>query len=218
MRWMERTMKGILVGLIVCFCALFTTPTAQAQFDDAFIRAVDQAATGANNGESWADAYTDLQDALDDAEGDLNITEIWVAAAAEPYVPSVFFPQFFSELFFLIDGVSIYGGFLGNAPGGGETELSQRNPEMNETILSGDLNGDDDNATSSCCSIHLHEVHCQRQAVGVFVDAHDEAFHVDGVELHRVDDAHFHHPIDGDPFGAVDLAEVHEGPGRADVG
>jgi hypothetical protein len=49
----------------------------------------------------------------------------------------------------LPDGVRIYGGFLGNATGGGETARSQRNPEENETILSGDigtLDDPDDNA------------------------------------------------------------------------
>ena len=39
---------------------------------------VNASATGANNGTSWTDAYTDLQDALDN--NCAGVTEIWVAA------------------------------------------------------------------------------------------------------------------------------------------
>ncbi|MEE8155827.1 MAG: right-handed parallel beta-helix repeat-containing protein [Phycisphaerales bacterium] len=99
---------------------------------------MDQAATGANNGESWADAYTDLQDALEDAEGDPNITEIWVAQGV--YVPSVEYftqegdPTHWHKTFRLIDAVKIYGGFVGV-----EALLTERDPENNITTLSGDL-------------------------------------------------------------------------------
>jgi predicted outer membrane repeat protein len=78
-------------------------------------------ATGANNGSSWADAYTDLQSALTAAvDGD----EIWVAAGT--YVENIR----------LKDGVALYGGFYGN-----ETELSQRNWNVNETIIDGNKQG-----------------------------------------------------------------------------
>ena len=116
------------------------------------IRRVDPSAQGpVHNGNSWPTAFLTLQDALDQAPaaGD----EIWVAAGT--YMPSVehcvvtnCMTMSEHKTFLLPDGVGIYGGFLGNAPGGGETLRSQRDPERNVTILSGDLLGDDDPADS----------------------------------------------------------------------
>ncbi|MEE8153533.1 MAG: hypothetical protein V3T53_01085 [Phycisphaerales bacterium] len=145
---MERTIKGILVGLSVCFSVVFITPSAQAQFNDAFIRAVDQNAPGPFHiGTTWEYAYLDLQDALDDAEGDPTITEIWVAVGE--YVPSKMFlpPNTLSSTFDLLEDVAVYGGFLGSAhPSGGEDLLIQRDPETNITTLNGDLDGNDNPA------------------------------------------------------------------------
>ena len=94
-----------------------------------------------HDGSTWPKAYTDLQDALD-AVGETPNHEIWVAKADPPYKPG----SDQSDTFTLRNGngLAIYGGFLGNAyPGGGETQREQRDPAANETILSGDLNGDD---------------------------------------------------------------------------
>ena len=97
-------------------------------------------ANGNNDGTSWADAFTDLQSAL--ASTCPGITDIWVAAGT--YKPSVY-PAGCSGCatdrdftFLLKDGVSLYGGFDGT-----ETMLSERDFANNETILSGDFNGDD---------------------------------------------------------------------------
>jgi hypothetical protein len=100
---------------------------------------VDAEAKGTNDGTSWADAFTDLQDALYLAESSEGaVREIWVADGT--YCPSQRTdpadPR--SATFQLLNGVTIYGGFAG-----GETELSQRNPAVNQTVLSGDLAGDD---------------------------------------------------------------------------
>ncbi len=101
---------------------------------------IDASATGANDGTSWGDAYTSLQDALTDAAGSGGaVSEIWVAKGT--YKPDQGInqtPGDRSATFQLLSGVAIYGGFVG-----GETTLDRRNPEFNVTVLSGDLAGDD---------------------------------------------------------------------------
>ncbi|MCH7721370.1 MAG: right-handed parallel beta-helix repeat-containing protein [Planctomycetes bacterium] len=93
---------------------------------------VDAAANGANDGTGWADAFTDLQDGLGSAvSGD----EVWVAAGT--YKPTQPDGDRLAS-FVLTNGVALYGGFAG-----GESELDERDWEVNETVLSGDLNGDD---------------------------------------------------------------------------
>ncbi len=120
---------------------------------------VDAAAPGPHTGGgtdptdlTWTQAYLYLEDALSAAQsGD----EIWVARGATPpamhvYTPRDPFPPSTDprrKTFLMKSGVAVYGGFLGTAPGGGETIRSQRNPEANPTVLSGDLDGDDDYAT-----------------------------------------------------------------------
>ena len=96
---------------------------------------VNHAATGNNDGTSWADAYTTLHDALENYSlGD----EIWVAAGTYlPGQPSAW-PGDPKNTFYIHQNVAIYGGFDGT-----ETMLSERDPATNVTTLSGDLDGDD---------------------------------------------------------------------------
>ena len=99
---------------------------------------VNLAATGLNNGTSWANAYTSLQAAINAAGTG---AQIWVKAGT--YKPTSFLdpkvtndPR--SRSFILKGGVSVMGGFAGM-----ETQLGQRDVESNPTILSGDFNGND---------------------------------------------------------------------------
>jgi len=98
---------------------------------------VDQQATAGNNdGSSWSNAFVDLQDAIEAATNSPGqVDEIWVADGT--YRPDRNTGNR-NLSFRLVDGVGIYGGFAG-----GETQHEQRNPDINITILSGDLNGDD---------------------------------------------------------------------------
>ena len=98
-------------------------------------------AAGLNDGTSWADAFTDLQSALNSAvSGD----QIWVAAGT--YKPSVEIGGSGEryEAFQMVSGVGIYGGFAGT-----EANVGQRDWETNVTILSGDI-GEEGNSSDNC--------------------------------------------------------------------
>jgi hypothetical protein len=92
---------------------------------------VNGAASGANTGASWTDGYTDLQSAL----GDANCTEVWVAQGI--YKPTATTNQTLS--FNIGPNVAVYGGFSGT-----ETSLTERDPAAHVTILSADLDNNDD--------------------------------------------------------------------------
>jgi hypothetical protein len=99
---------------------------------------VDASATPGGDGQSWNTAFDNLQDALAVA---VTGVEVWLADGVYyPNVSTGSSPQDQTLTFTLIEGVNLYGGFAGN-----ETELGQRNPETNITILSGDIDGDDFN-------------------------------------------------------------------------
>ncbi|NOT01666.1 MAG: right-handed parallel beta-helix repeat-containing protein [Phycisphaerales bacterium] len=95
------------------------------------VRYVDKDAEGANNGSNWANAYTNLQSALTPA---VVTTHVWVADGT--YRPGLAVPR--TVTFQLQNNLEVYGGFDGT-----ETMLSERSPETNVTILSGDLNSND---------------------------------------------------------------------------
>lgn len=94
-------------------------------------------ATGTNDGTSWTNAYTDLLVAITNAS---NGDEIWIAAGT--YKPTTGTDRDIS--FNMKNGVGIYGGFNGT-----ETLLSERNPNTNVTILSGDIGVTGDNSDNS---------------------------------------------------------------------
>ena len=101
---------------------------------------VNANATGVNDGSSWADGYTDLQDAL--AVSQSNGQEIWIAAGR--YTPASYTNASSRNVYYTINkqNMSIYGGFAGT-----ESQLSDRVVGTNETILSGDLQNNDANVT-----------------------------------------------------------------------
>jgi len=98
----------------------FQYPTVNAIY-------VDLTATGSNNGSSWSNAFTDLQDAISAA---IQGSQIWVAQGT--YYPYDLASPDPMDRFLLDCGVSMYGGFLGN-----ETSLEERDVENYITTLSG---------------------------------------------------------------------------------
>lgn len=106
---------------------------------------VDVDATGNNDGSSWADAFTDIQVAINYAGAayTLNGTavEVWVAEG------TYYTGDDRNDSIIMQPGVYIYGGFAGD-----ETSLSQRDYETNVTILSAEIG---DTSTQTDNSYHV---------------------------------------------------------------
>jgi len=104
---------------------------------------VDANAPGADDGTNWENAYNFLQDALADANLAEKPVEIWVAHGFYTPDSNSAVPNGTGDrgaTFQLINGVALMGGYAGF----GEAEPNDRNIESYETVLSGDLNNDDD--------------------------------------------------------------------------
>ncbi len=102
---------------------------------------VKQSASGRKDGTSWDNAFGELSDALDVADG---TTEIWVAQGR--YVPQ-------SGSFNIPAGVAVYGGFAGY-----EKRRQERNYSDYLTILSGDIEGNDEFGNDSTKSDNAKSV------------------------------------------------------------
>lgn len=94
---------------------------------------VDIDAVGNGSGESWVDAFTDLTSAINAIQPGVT-NEIWVAEGTYRTIVSGGTDGFTIAT----DGISIYGGFDGT-----ESQLSERDVRINETIISGDANNND---------------------------------------------------------------------------
>jgi len=101
-------------------------------------------ASGANDGTSWTDAYTDLQVALTNTVAG----DIWVKAGT--YKPG----SARTDSFAMKNNVAIYGGFAGTEDPA-MFDLDDRDFEMNETILSGDIGTIGDDA-DNCYHVFYH--------------------------------------------------------------
>jgi len=102
---------------------------------------VNDDATGNNDGSSWTDAYTDLNDALIAAS---NGEEIWIAEGFYTRTSS-------NESFYVEDDELLYGGFAGT-----ETDIDQRDIANHPTIISGDVDWNDTGVPSSTNSSMLN--------------------------------------------------------------
>ena len=90
---------------------------------------VDDTATGNDDGTTWINAYTNLQDGL--ASARVSGYDVWIAEGT--YYPGTAAGAKFDA----IANVGLYGGF-----GGGESSVDDRDWVAHPTILSGDINKD----------------------------------------------------------------------------
>ncbi|MEM9849177.1 MAG: right-handed parallel beta-helix repeat-containing protein, partial [Bacteroidota bacterium] len=107
---------------------------------------------GTNDGTSWANAFVSLQDALSINCG--TFTQIWVAKGT--YYPDEGAGQMDNRRrnsFEMKNELAIYGGFVGNEPP--TFDLTMRDFELNETILSGDIDQNDNAQDSTGNSYHV---------------------------------------------------------------
>ena len=119
-------MRNSLSGRSLCLGALLLA-AGWSQVATNICRVTNTA--GGGDGSTWG-APAALQTAL----GNVNCTEVCVAQGV--YKPAL--PGNLSVSFSIRSGAAVYGGFAGS-----ETQRSQRNPAVNLTVLSGDIDNND---------------------------------------------------------------------------
>lgn len=97
---------------------------------------VDASSPGVNNGANWSEAYIELRDAMSIAARFPQVEEVRVGQGT--YTPAESSGDR-TATFQLINGVAIKGGYAGF----GQLYPNARDINAYETVLSGDLNGDD---------------------------------------------------------------------------
>ena len=131
-------MKKLLI--LLTLCNLTTCAFSRTLY-------VDANGTGANDGSSWTNAYNFLQDALADARSNTAINQIHVAQGIYTTDTNSAEPNGTGDReasFALINNVALYGGF----PSGG-SDPQYRDPNIYETILSGDIGLQDETKDNS---------------------------------------------------------------------
>lgn len=101
--------KITIIAVTMAGIGAFLVQSARA---DVFY--VNHVAGGTGSGDSWQNAFTDLQSALEAADNDPGTDEIWVAAGT--YLPSKRHEQSNAprtETFELIANTKVFGGFAG---------------------------------------------------------------------------------------------------------
>ena len=124
-----------LIQVFILICRL-TLPTALLAAEK-IIYVKQNAEGGERNGTAWENAYSDLQDALNQAKDNPDTNyEIRVAAGTcKPATYSDISSR--KKSFILHKNVKLYGGFAGT-----EANREQRDFNKNKTTLSGNIDGD----------------------------------------------------------------------------
>ncbi len=132
-------MKHIFLLAIATALSFASTGYAQNRYY------VNASASGANTGASWADAFNDLQPALQVADaGD----EVWLSEGV--YYPTGTIDRSIS--FEPKSGVKLYGGFAGD-----ESSINERDWTMHITMLSGDIGIPGDSTDNSRNVMYLFQ-------------------------------------------------------------
>lgn len=152
---MKKNVMKIMVIVIVAVVFLGSNAFGQ--------KYVNPLATGSGNGDSWPNAYTDLQVALTAAANDDDITEIHVAQGTYlPYNDGNVTDTERAISFNMRSDLKIYGGYKNASP-------YTRSVEDYETILSGNI-GDEFVNTDN--SFHV-----------IYIDAVDQLSLLDGITI-----------------------------------
>jgi hypothetical protein len=139
-----RMLRHVVVACL-CVGALGGTPIQAALY-------VDAGATGAGDGSSWQNAFPYLQDALAQAAQTAKPVEIRVAQGVyKPDQGAGRTPGDVLATFQLLNGVMLKGGYVGKAG----PDPNARDLQGCQTILSGDLRGDDDSHKTYDNSVYV---------------------------------------------------------------
>jgi len=156
---------------------------------------VDCNAPGVNNGSSWTDAYNYLQDALADANSSPKPIEIRVAQGTYTPDSNSVYPEGTGDReasFNLISGVVLKGGYAGF----GQPDPNVRDIELYETILSGDLDGNDIDV-NDLYDLLDHPTRAENSYHIVFVKDTNETvlngFTITGGNAHGNDSPHYYY-------------------------
>jgi predicted outer membrane repeat protein len=137
-----RTESILLLGLVSLLMLFQSTSAGRSIY-------VDANTPDNNDGSSWAKAYRYLQDALADANSSGDVNEIRVAQGVYTPDTNSADPNGSGDRwarFLLINGVALRGGYAGF----GGSEPNVRDIGLYETILSGDLDGNDVDVNDPC--------------------------------------------------------------------
>ena len=188
---------GCARACILALCLVLVAAAAQAQSVTLHVDGDDGLATPTGNepGETWENAYLYLLDAIDRAESMLTAdppeatdVEIWVKARANSaaYYPdqSAAAPDGSCDQscdcdreasFLLLSHVELRGGFDGT-----EEDADEADPDLNRTILSGDLCGNDNLAEFLSGDYSSYEDNSLHVVLG---DGADDSARIDGFTI-----------------------------------
>jgi hypothetical protein len=133
----KETMSRENTTMCYVVAAIFALAVARAT---ATVVYVDSGASGESNGVCWADAYTSLQEALAQARGAYEPVEVRVAQGVyKPDRGTGIASGDIEAAFLLASDTTLVGGYAGVSA----SDPNARDTELYQTVLSGDLAGND---------------------------------------------------------------------------